>query len=291
MELLQHLKWKPHTRSSRLIFTYNRTCPQLTRHLWRLTLRPLDIQTYDLAATSWSKASFRSNMSTVNPSSPIVRFYDPSICAKDSQHRSLSAILQWNDDRLEYSHDYIQWLFPLPERSPIAPSAPTIDSQTFSAFRSRSELRGRLRDALERICQFYGFKFISCSSNKSGQIQRLPEHEFGARCSIWVSRFNHNHLRITRIIRCLRVLGLEEEAALFFEAVENVYHDTGRIGPRSLMFWRRAMERPLYIAPEDEEDEGTGQGFLHEYEEERARSTGVASSESHNGMGQDNPAV
>ena len=35
------------------------------------------------------------------------------------------------------------------------------------------------------------------------------------------------------------------------------------------------MERPLYLAPEDEEDEGTGKDFLYEFEEEKnARSSG-----------------
>lgn len=100
-------------------------------------------------------------------------------------------------------------------------------------------------------------------------MQRLPDAEFRARGRVWVSRFNHNHLRITRIIRSLRVLGLEDEARLFFEAVEGVYEDTGKIGQRSLMFWRRAMERPLYLAPEDEDDEGMGRDFLYEYEAEK----------------------
>lgn len=100
-------------------------------------------------------------------------------------------------------------------------------------------------------------------------MERLPDAEFRARNRVWVSRFNHNHLRITRIIRSLRVLGLEDEARVFFEAVEGVYEDTGKIGQRSLMFWRRAMERPLYLAPEDESDEGKGRDFLYEYEAEK----------------------
>ena len=36
-----------------------------------------------------------------------------------------------------------------------------------------------------------------------------------------------------------------------------------------MMFWRRAAERPLYLAPEDERDEGRGQAFLYEFEERR----------------------
>lgn len=89
----------------------------------------------------------------------------------------------------------------------------------------------------------------------------------------WVSSFTHNHLRITRIIRSLRVLGLEAEATAFFEAVEDVYLTTGRIGGRSFMYWTRAIERPLYLAPEDARDKGDGKDFLYEFEAEKDRKT------------------
>lgn len=35
----------------------------------------------------------------------IVKFYDPTTAAKDSQGRSLSSMLQWDDDKLEFKHD------------------------------------------------------------------------------------------------------------------------------------------------------------------------------------------
>lgn len=62
---------------------------------------------------------------------------------------------------------------------------------------------------------------------------------------------------------------MEAEAAAFFEALEGVWVSSGRIGERSLMFWRRAAERPLFLAPEDERDEGRGVGFLYEFERGR----------------------
>ena len=33
-----------------------------------------------------------------------------------------------------------------------------------------------------------------------------------------------------------------------------------------MMFWTRAAERPLYLAPEDERDGGKGKDFLYEFE-------------------------
>ena len=206
-------------------------------------------------------------------SCPIIRFYDPTIQAPDSSRRTLSTILAWDDSELEYCHNYIQWLFPLPEISMIAPSAPVITRLTFDAFRARPELRSRMRDALRRMCRFYGFDFHGPEEQDDFRIEKLGSRGFEARARNWVMRFNHNHLRITRIIRSLRVLGLEEEARVFFEALEGVHGESNKISDKSLMFWRRAMERPLYLAPEDEEDEGDGKDFLYEFEEEKGRNT------------------
>ena len=62
---------------------------------------------------------------------------------------------------------------------------------------------------------------------------------------------DHNHLRITRILRCLRVLGLEKQSEEFYKALREVFNDPKiRIGERSMVFWTRAVREPLYIAPD-----------------------------------------
>ncbi|EOA85200.1 uncharacterized protein SETTUDRAFT_137673 [Exserohilum turcica Et28A] len=69
----------------------------------------------------------------------------------------------------------------------------------------------------------------------------------------WAVRFDHNHLRITRIIRCLRVLGLEKESTAFFAALERVFNHPGiEISDKSMTFWRLAATRPLHWAPDDQ---------------------------------------
>jgi DNA-binding transcriptional MerR regulator len=86
----------------------------------------------------------------------------------------------------------------------------------------------------------------------------------------WVRRYDHNHLRITRIIRSLRVLGLEEEALAFYRALEKVQSESAAISARSLTYWRRAAFRPLHIQPsvdEGREEDVRGPAFLREYEE------------------------
>lgn len=224
--------------------------------------------------------------------SPLVRFYDPTILAPDPNGRTHPSILALPDPDLEYCHDYIQLLFPLPEPSSIHPSTPTIDNATFTAFRSRPSLQSQLQASLTRMLQFYGFT-ASLSHTEDPQTTPTtitaisPGPNFPLASKRWLKRFNHNHLRITRIIRSLRVLGLETQALLFFNALNAVY-DNGRsgIGARSMMFWRRAAERPLYLAPEDERDERRGQAFLYEFEERRRveEADGVATDQGGDGQ-------
>ena len=72
----------------------------------------------------------------------------------------------------------------------------------------------------------------------------------------WAGYMDHNHLRITRIIRCLRVLGLQRESKAFFAALKRVAEDAKiRISNRSVEYWTRAAELPLHIPPSEGDDE------------------------------------
>jgi hypothetical protein len=69
----------------------------------------------------------------------------------------------------------------------------------------------------------------------------------------WAVRMDHNHLRISRILRCLRVLGLQKECAAYYSALQDVYNDPEiRIGERSMEYWTKAAKQELWIAPDGE---------------------------------------
>ena len=79
------------------------------------------------------------------------------------------------------------------------------------------------------------------------------------------TRFDHNHLRITRIIRSLRVLGLEKAALAFHSAL--IANDfKRRVSDRTLIFWERAAKRPLHLAPEEGDEDAEGVKWLRELE-------------------------
>ena len=154
----------------------------------------------------------------------------------DHRGRLLSEIQSWDFDQLEDVHDFIQWLFPLPEPSPVNPAAPTLDRATIEEFRRRPDLQAALLASFRTMLAFYGFEL---GSETPPQIRRAPN--FAERSANWLSPNNHNHLRITRILRALRLLGLEAHAQAFFEALDAVYKEMpSRITATTYDFWQRA---------------------------------------------------
>ncbi len=152
----------------------------------------------------------------------------------DDEGRTLEEILAWPDEKLEAVHDFIQWLFPLPERSGANPDAPVLDATTINAFRASSDLQDRLRQSFLRMLRFYGLVFAE------GAVQRAAN--FTARSLNWFCPGNHNHLRLTRMLRSLRLLGLEAESEALFHALSEIYRaQPGGITQRTYQFWKDAV--------------------------------------------------
>jgi hypothetical protein len=164
----------------------------------------------------------------------LTRFFSGGV---DDDGRTFEEIVGWDNARLEMVHDYIQWLFPLPERSGANPSAPVLDAGTIAQIRGDAEMQGRLRAGFKRMLAFYGFVL------ERDAVVEGPR--FAAASRNWLHAGNHNHLRLTRMLRSLRVLGLEREAALLWEALRALYERESAAGRRTITaetfaFWREA---------------------------------------------------
>lgn len=154
----------------------------------------------------------------------------------DHAGRRLSDLWAFDHARLEAEHDFIQWLFPLETPSPVNPEAPTLDAGTIRAFRESPELRANLRRSLQLMLDFYGLAFgdeatIGAAAN------------FQERAANWLRSMNHNHLRLTRIVRSLHLLGLEREAlALQSCLLALAANHPAAISPRTRHFWSTATQ-------------------------------------------------
>lgn len=175
------------------------------------------------------------------PDTRILAFY--SGAGPDSRGRLLREIQNWSDDKLERTHDYIQWLFPLDEPSGFNVEAPVLDANTIHEFGSRIELRRNFRVSFLRMLSFYGMELLHSHPPKV-----VRAASFAERSRNWITPSNHNHLRITRILKSLKLLGLEAESAAFFESLVEIHREEGAkadpgISEESFGFWESAALR------------------------------------------------
>ena len=170
--------------------------------------------------------------------SPLVSFYTG--LTPDDSGRFLREIQAWSFDKLESTHYYIQWLFPLPERSGFNVSVPALDAKAIHELQRRPDLQENLRTSFVRILAFFGLALL-----ESTPVRVVPASSWADRSKNWLIQSNHNHLRITRILRSLQLLGLGEEAAAFFRCLEGLYGKESanphpRISQETFDYWRSA---------------------------------------------------
>ncbi len=113
----------------------------------------------------------------------------------DRRGRILAMLLQQTDHQAETTHDYIQWLFPLDEPSRSVNGAPVLTELEIDEIRDSKLAQANLARSAS---WFLGFL---------------------ERNNHWVTKYNHNHLRITRVIKSLRLLASGEAADEFRDKV------------------------------------------------------------------------
>ena len=174
--------------------------------------------------------------------SAVVEFY--RLTGRDHRDRSLREIQDFDFYELELNHDYIQWLFPLPEPSGANPAAPLLSPADIAAFQADSTLRAELARSFEAMLSFFGLEMVPARGKRHPRIVKADHFE--DRSGVWLSPGNHNFLRITRILRSLTLLGCEVHAAAFLACLEEIYAENAQlIGPTTMQYWRRAVAGAL----------------------------------------------
>jgi hypothetical protein len=167
---------------------------------------------------------------------PLLRFY--RLEGGDARGRLLSEIWTWDAARLERVHDYIQWLFPLPQPSAFNPDAPILTADAVRAFRGDDPLRHRLLRSLTTMLAFYG---LVLSTDAAGRPHVGAAADFAAKATGWLHAGNHNHLRLTRILTSLRLLGLEAHSeALYLRLAAIAGDHPHAVSATTLAYWERA---------------------------------------------------
>jgi len=134
----------------------------------------------------------------------------------DTKGRKLEQIIAWSDAELEESHDTIQWLFPLNASSAYNIAAPVLTDADIVIMKTDVAVQAGILKAYDRFTKFYN----------------NPQ---------WLTPHNHNYLRLTRILKCLGLAGLEKEKAVLKKVLNTIYQKYGPvIGPVTKRFWEEA---------------------------------------------------
>ena len=135
----------------------------------------------------------------------------------DHRGRTLSMVLAFSDERAEQTHDYVQWLFPLDEPSGSVQGAPVLSDLDIDEIKKSAAAQANLIKASEWFFQFLN------------QNQR------------WIAKYDHNQLRITRVIKSLRLLIGDIEADNFRQSIfDYLGEDVDLIGEKAKSFWNSA---------------------------------------------------
>ncbi|CAE1264556.1 unnamed protein product [Acanthosepion pharaonis] len=107
----------------------------------------------------------------------------------------------WRGDYslLERNHFYIQWLFP--NRMPgINSYACVLTDRDVEIINGSPELKERVKEAFEMMLDFYGVRLT-----RNNRFE--PAENFSKRLAVLNQQYNHNYLRITRILLAIKELG------------------------------------------------------------------------------------
>jgi len=162
----------------------------------------------------------------------LLRFYSGE--GTDDRDRTIADIWCYSHNELEGVHDYIQWLFPLAERSAFNPAAPLLDAETIQRFQEDEALRRNVERSLGVMLDFYGLTLVG------NRIVRAKT--FSERSRNWLTPQNHNFLRLTRVLKSLSLLGHGERAKQLLACLEEIGRDhQGIVGATTLAYWRAAV--------------------------------------------------
>lgn len=135
----------------------------------------------------------------------------------DGAGRTVFEVVAMDDAAIERVHDFIQWLFPLAEPSGANRRAPVLSAEDVAAIHASGMAQIALAAGTDRMAVFY----------------QRNRH--------WLTVHDHNHLRITRIIKSLRLLRGPGEAEEFRDLILRLDEAAGRpVSVGSRRYWMEA---------------------------------------------------
>ena len=196
--------------------------------------------------------------------SDIIRFFRGE-CGNNAGD-TLEDILYWDDVRLEREHSFVQWLFPSNEPSMFNVDAPVLSREDEKAFRESKELQRKQHWCFCRMMQFFGYEVLDFGDKDYVELvviepskgNRYPQHA--------LEGFNHNMLRITRILKSLRLTGNDRCFHALWEALQHIRPQISLI---TWGHWERAANESLWSDLANKRNPGDLETIMDKYSMEK----------------------
>lgn len=159
------------------------------------------------------------------------------LCEGEIFGKLLPDLWEYSDTQLEYSHDYIQLMFPIDTVSSVNRKAPVVTEDDLLLCKERlPQIRENMRKSFRRMLGFYGLMF-----DESGE-KIVPCDDFDKKHIKWIGVWNHNYLRITRILKSLCIFGLSTEASAFLKVLVELSKEFPSMKKSCEEYWVPALK-------------------------------------------------
>lgn len=154
--------------------------------------------------------------------------------ASDKFGRNIEQLLAYNHFWLEHDHKYIQVLFPIDEGTKFNQHAPLVTQADRDVFANSKDLRIAHLKALDLLLEFWGLQRDGCEIFSMLALSPATH--------VWLKSYDHNQLRLTRVIRSLYLLGNEQVATNLCDFLISAAKETGTVSDKTVDYWRNALK-------------------------------------------------
>lgn len=155
----------------------------------------------------------------------------------------LDEILTWSNGALDMDHDWVQWAFPSNEASMLNGEAPVMTKAESELFENDPSLQGKMEQSFLRFLSYLGFKMAQ-EIHQDGKLEVYIEPIESENTPWWLRSFNHNMLRVTRVLKALRLTGHTEYAVALYNALLKFEEN---VSPNTWQYWKAATFDDLWV--------------------------------------------
>lgn len=168
----------------------------------------------------------------------LIGFFENRIALNspiDGRLMLVDDVLKFDLDQIEECHNFIQWLFPLTEKSAFNPEAPVIHAEDYDILIEMDSVTDKVYEGFGMMMEFFNVDMESFKVGTYTLDRFIPNYILGSEQDLLKDK-SHHDLRLTRIITSMASFGFTEEAYMLLNFLETFYPERD-----SIPYWRNAF--------------------------------------------------